>query len=441
MNDRALAVNKALSQRLFDQIQITGGYGAAGVSSHSFRVVPELRNGLDADTPVEVIVTANEINDKHGTGPLVKRLFRGRDNLFSIRSKSDWGEQDFCKWDAEVKQESESRPDWFRKILRVLGGRRIESVFCVPSLACELENSIAIQASFGARLSIYLMDDQNIIDHVVPDELMREFLDRCSLRLVTHPELRHVYERKFGHEFHILPAIVPHQLVISEPKMPDDENLRSRRGALLGSFWDQGWFDATCEALAGCDSAIDWFGNNRSPWLTFSDEALQKAGIQPFGVVPEPELAARLRTYPFVIVPYARLDGRDSNPGVASLSLPGRILFALAASHTPVLVLGSDQSCAARLVRHLGIGEVAPYTAKGVSAAIKRLSGPKNQMRMRRNAASMAARLSDRGVVDWLRTSAEKGKPADRRFEEIFNGYDPSPVLDVLAEQGFESRL
>jgi glutamate-1-semialdehyde 2,1-aminomutase len=51
---------------------------------------------------------------------------------------------------------------------------------------------------------------------------------------------------------------------------------------------------------------------------------------------------------------------------------------------------------------------------------MKRLAEPQLQARMRRKAAVIAESLSDRGVVDWLRESIERGEPRDSRFEDLF---------------------
>ena len=81
--------------------------------------------------------------------------------------------------------------------------------------------------------------------------------------------------------------------------------------------------------------------------------------------------------------PAALLDGRETDQGVASLSLPGRILFAAATSNTPILVVGSENTCAARFVRHFGIGETVPYNS-----------------------------------------AIQQGRHADTRFEDAFAGYE-----------------
>ena len=135
---------------------------------------------------------------------------------------------------------------------------------------------------------------------------MREFLERCSLRLATHPELRVAYERKYGLPFYLLPAVAPDRLIAREPTQPRDDihvvdmhdKTGGKRGAMIGSFWDQSWFDRLCAALAPTGYSIDWFGNNRSPFVRFPKEQLLRARINPRGIVSEDQLAAELREYP-----------------------------------------------------------------------------------------------------------------------------------------------
>ena len=138
----------------------------------------------------------------------------------------------------------------------------------------------------------------------------------------------------------------------------------------------------------------------------------------------EEHLAEKLRQYPFVLVPAGALDSDENNRGVANLSLPGRILFAVASSHTPILFVGSDRTCGARFIRHFGVGEIVPYDAAAIRAAIDRLTSPDIQQQMRRNAALIAQELSDRGLVEWMTRSIAMGRPVDRRFEDLFEGYD-----------------
>src|SRR5436190_19805219 len=110
-----------------------------------FHVATAAGSTTDPTEPIDVVVTINEINDQHGTGPLVKRIFQGRRNIFSIRSRDDWGVQDFGDWNVAVPQGSSPRAECFRNILRVLGGRKVQRVVCIPYLRDEVISAIAIK--------------------------------------------------------------------------------------------------------------------------------------------------------------------------------------------------------------------------------------------------------------------------------------------------------
>src|SRR5262249_55467554 len=120
-----------------------------------------------------------------------------------------------------------------------------------------------------------------------------------------------------------------------------------RKAALIGSFWEQSWFNNLCDALEQSDADVDWYGNNRSRWLRYPEKDLKRAGITAHGVIPEDQLARDLRRHSIVIVPVGTLDDEERHPGVVRLSLPGRILFAAATSNTPVLIVGSNKTCGA----------------------------------------------------------------------------------------------
>lgn len=370
---------------------------------------------------IDVVITTNEMNDRHGTGVLVKRILKRRRNLFCIRFQNDWGNHDLGDWNICLPKAGENRAESFRNVLRVLRGHRVRQVVCVPFLVDELMASIAIQEAFGARLCAYVMDDQNVAADRIPDAAILEFLQKCSLRLATHPELRAAYAHKYRMPFSVLPALAPDALIPRSvlPPAPD-----TGRGALLGSFWDQSWFDRLCAALEPAGREIDWFGNHRSPWVEFSDENLRRARIRPFGIVSEARLAMELRGYPFVIVPTGTFDPAEKNHSIASLSLPGRIPLAAAISQTPLLVIGGATTCAARFVKHFGIGETVPYDGAEIKAAMDRLSDERMQSEMRGNAARMGPAFSDRGIREWLEESIAQGCAADARFEDVFADYD-----------------
>ena len=162
---------------------------------------PETRPG----EAIDVVVTFYEINDRHGTGPLVKRVLDGGQRVFAIRARSEWGYQDFGDWSAVLSQQGLTREQRAQAVRRALDGHTVRSVLCVPYLPDELLTSIAIHDELGATVCTWIKDDQNIASHGVPDPLMRELLQKSALRLGTHPELCQAYERKYGLPFFACP--------------------------------------------------------------------------------------------------------------------------------------------------------------------------------------------------------------------------------------------
>ncbi len=428
-------------------------------------------NGLAYNSPVDVVITANEINDKHGTGALVSRIFQGCTNILSIRSRNDYGgEHTFGEMSICLPGTGLSRPHMFQEILCALDGRMVKRVVCIPYASKDLLASIAVTELFEAPLCTYIMDDQNICCSHIPDKLMGEFLSKCTLRLTTHPEMRDAYESKYGLKFWLLPAVVPGHLVRSTPVSPASQS-QSSIGALVGSIWSEKWFEQVRNTLKGSGYSTQWYGNNNSPYFKTPADELSEANITAFGLVPEERLAELLCTHPYAIVPTGTPDDTGNALALAKLSLPGRILFIVATSHTPVIVLGDEETPAARFVKRFGVGVVSDYNPKSFRKTVQEILSPQTQLTMRQNAARIAQSLSAEGIGEWLWQSLEKGEPHDSRFETLLprlqsdpadfieppvpkdihreyvaiyhvmrrlknNGYNPDFVIDVGAARG-----
>jgi hypothetical protein len=289
----------------------------------------------------------------------------------------------------------------------------------VPFLSADLLTAITLCDVFKAPLCLYLMDDQNITTPTIPDSLMQEFLDRCALRLTTHSEMRDAYESKYGRKFYLLPAVVPARLISTSISQPEPELVSKRTGALVGSIWGRAWWDRLKTAICDSGLACHWFGNHKSPIFPISAEELVKAGIHAQGVVSEEVLAHQLRRFPFAIVPTGTLDENDDAAWASALSLPGRILFILATSNTPIILMGSSKTPAARLIEHFRIGVRCDYTAESFLLAVHRVIDPKCQAEMRTNAVRIAPNLSAEGIGEWIDRSLELGRACDDRFEQL----------------------
>src|SRR6516225_5888978 len=151
---------------------------------------PISRNAI-RDT--DAIVTTNEVSDRHGTGVILRRIFGESRNVLSIRSTSlypdhDLGQQQLC-----FGHEGLNRSESFARVLAALNGSTVRRVLCVPFLPDELMTAIALKELFNAPLCMFLMDDNNVHARGIGDDLMREALEKASLRLAISPELRDAY--------------------------------------------------------------------------------------------------------------------------------------------------------------------------------------------------------------------------------------------------------
>jgi len=368
-----------------------------------------------------VIITLDEVTQKHGTGALVKRIFADTPDIFSIRSNNHYdGDHNFGQISTRLSHKEMSRVQSFGAIIDKFQNTTVKRVFCVPYNSSELISSIAIKEIFNVPLGAYIMDDQNICDKQIPDELMHEFLSKCSIRFATHPELRDAYESKYKLKFWILPAIVPNELIESNIQNHNSNLLNSRNGTLIGSIWSKQWFDLLCNTFSEAGVKIDWYGNHSYYWLSESIDEIQQRGINPKGLLAEKELAQRLKQYTYIVVPTGTLDEKDDRHHLSQLSLPGRIIFAMATSNTPIIILGSEKTSAASFVKRFGIGVVCDYNSESFNQAVDYVIQPEIQKQMRQNAFNVACKFSDKDIGQWVWQSLELGQAYDSRFEELF---------------------
>ena len=125
---------------------------------------------------------------------------------------------------------------------------------------------------------------------------------------------------------------------------------------MIGNVWSPKWVNWLRTTVRGAGFGLDWYGT-RQWYLTASDAELQADRITACGSLPEGELSERLGNYPYMLVPTGTSDERDDRGEIGSLSLPSRIIFCVATSHTPVIVMGSENSPGARFVRRFAVDE------------------------------------------------------------------------------------
>ena len=368
----------------------------------------------------DVIVSHAEVNSRHGTGVLIQKIFRGCSSLATIRSVDTYGGgQVFGEAALRLPYPGMSRAAIFEAVIEWLGSTAVRRVVCVPYAADNLLAAIAVKEVSGAPLCIYIMDDQNITEGLIPDDLMREAMSKARLRLAISPEMQYAYQNKYRQKIWLLPPLVTHDLIRTDPLPVSDAGPGPARGAIVGNIWSQKWLALLCKTLKPVGVQVDWYCNSRPPWLELARGALGPCGVNLLPSLPEEQLASLLPGYAFALVPSGTLDENDDNPWVAKLSLPSRIPFVLATAHTPIIVTGSPMTAAARFVERFQVGACSKYDSKEFQRVLAEVTSPDAQKTLRENARRLAGTFSDRGAAAWLWDAMDRGEPADRRFEDL----------------------
>jgi hypothetical protein len=369
---------------------------------------------------VDVLVSHAEVNDRHGTGVLLQRLFPGGDGIVTIRSRDDYDAcQEFGAWSARLPQPAPTPQAAERKVRRLLAGVPVRRVLAVPFRPDDARTALALQGLYGAPLCTWVMDDRNVEVAGIPDALLGELLARSALRLAISPELRDAYQRKFGLPFAFVPPLVDPALLLRRPEVPAREVLEGRRGVMIGNVWGPGWLSRLAEVLAGTGVELDWYSSAGLEWQVLDQERLARAGIYWRRGPPDVELVERLRAAAFAVLPSGTLDASDGHRAIARFSLPSKAVYLTATAHLPTLVLGAPETAVARFVTRAGVGRVAPYDRAAFLAAVAELVRPEVQTELRRRAAQLAPAFSAKGAGDWIWRSLAAGGAVDGRWDGL----------------------
>ncbi len=388
----------------------------------------------------DAIVAHIEVNNRHGVGVLLERLFGRYPNILSIRSENHFGgQQSFGDLDLLIAHEGAGRDRVLRNVSEALGENTVGRILCVPYFADDVRTALALREISGAPLVTYLMDDQNICAKGIPDALMGELLEKSVLRLAISTELAVAYEARYRHRFWLMPPVIPARHILAEPVPLDECLAEPNTGAILGNIWGQRWLDLLRATVRGTGLKLVWYSTNHLRYLQGSPEELAADGIEipPGPPLADPDLVDALRQTAFVVVPTGTLEEDDDRRFIAQLSLPSRIPFIMATSHAPFLVVGSEETGAARFTRELGVGIVTPYGTEAFRAAVEEITRPEVNEGMRRRALALAARFTDAGAAEWIWQSLERGEAFDSRYEDLMRR--PRPDVEELVKQKEQS--
>lgn len=393
-------------------------------------VLTSLKDGRNAQparppsrlpSPADLVITPCEVNEQHGTGTLLLRIFPDSRSLISLRTSNFYdGTQRFGAGQLCLPLAQAAQPEISSWLKWYLTGVEIRRIICLPYLPADVIVALATKAMFDVPLCTYIMDDKNVCAEGISDDLMLELLRVSRLRLVIGPEMRDAYEDKYKLKFWVMPPLVPDNIIRRDP-VPTPASDTSR-GVLLGNIWGQRWLELLRDTFRNTGYSVDWYCNQKNPAaLDFDRAAMARDGVRLCPPIAEAELPQVLSRYAYAVVPTDTLDG-ESPPAVraiAELSLPSRIPTMIATSHIPVLVIGHPATCASRFVKRFDLGEIAPYQADAVKAAIGRLLTPEQQNRIRARAAALSPQFSSCDSDKWIWRSLEAGQACDLRYESM----------------------
>lgn len=376
----------------------------------------------DIPDPADLVITACEVNDAHGTGTLIRRMFTDWSSIVSFRTHNFYDEtQNFGVANFCLPLAQGSKVEASSSIQIYMKGSKVRRALCIPYLPGEAIVSLAVKELYGAPLCTYVMDDKNVAAEGISDALMEELLAKSDLRLVIGPEMRDAYEKKYGMKFWVVPPLVSEE-VIRTTLAPAPAEGTPAVGVLLGNIWGQRWLDMLRKTFRGTGQKVDWYCNIKDPkMLNFDRAEMEWDGIRLMDPVAEADLPAVLGRYAYAVVPTDPLDGQSpaAVAAIARYSLPSRIPTLVTTSQLPMLVIGSAATCAASFVERFNLGRICPYEAVAAQKAITELLDPKVQKRIREQSLAISPSFSARDSADWIWRSLEMGRPVDLRYEAL----------------------
>lgn len=369
-----------------------------------------------------VIVSPNEINSRHGSGILIQYMFPGLSKYASVKSREDYGGEhaDFAVSHTLADPLME-RHEIYGAVYSWFKHSPPRRVFMVAYYETDLLIGLALKDIFGAKLCFHVMDDNCLSSDEIRPHIIDEVFQKADISFVISPEMKVAYEERFGRRQYVLPPVVentsfrtPNNQQIEKAAQ---ENL-SRRGVIVGNIWDNKWKNMLCTAVQESGIEVDWFCNN--PDIIKQKHKLEKAGIFLKDPLWGDDFVNEISTRPYLLMPSGTLDSSETGNRIARLSLPSRLPFVAASSQLPVIVLGNENTAAARFVTQFELGLSIPYEGMKLKNAVQSITEKENQISFRKAAAELSPTFQADGIEKWVWDSTETGYPTDDRFESKF---------------------
>ncbi len=434
LGETALAAGqpRLAAEALAESVRLRPGHRRAGERLE----VARAEAGRMATGPRDLLLAHVEVTRLQGTGVLLERFFPEAGEFVTVRSRTLYGGKvDFggvhFSLDLPGLDEAARRA----VLQRLLAPYSIRRILCVPFFATDYQHALAARELTGAPLCTYVMDDQALHSRAVPEELAQRLFAASALRLAISPEMVGEYRSWFGCSFGLLPPIVTNRRD-EAPNRWRPGSGASRSCAMVGNIWSARQFEQVRAFARAASLRIDWYGNSKVAWLPQDRAALEADGIFCRGFLPEPELAERLAEHPFVVLPSGALDGSEDNEWLTRLSLPSRMVFIVTKTQTPMLVLGSPRTAAARFVAQFGLGLSSNYDAAEAEETIAALVDPVRRSGMLASARRVASCFLVPDAGAWIWRSLAAGRPEPTPFDTEFAACPEMQALEPDAGGG-----
>ena len=392
-------------------------------------IIDFVRWRLGSDRPerrkVDLVITPNEISFAHGTGVLMTRILEEAPDYILFRAFDHYGGRQNATPVADYvyHRYSTDRSEIGNFAANRLLAYDVQRILVVTYTREDVVMALTAKALTGAPLCVYVMDDNVLHNDGIPKPLFQELLRAADARFVISDTMRNAYESEFRHKFWVLPPIVAHKFVRSQPSLPPKaESGEPRHGVIVGNIWHQGWLDGVVDVIAKTNTRITWYASsNDLYWLKLDSHKLAAAHVEIRSNVPHDEIARGIEEAQFVLVPSGNAQETDGHAAAISrFSLPSKMPFVTASAGTPFLVLTSGGG-AGDYVKRFGLGEVVPYDRAAYLAALDRLCQEPVQRRIRQRSFDLSSVFDASGTYSLMSDTAEhNGRLTDYRFEALF---------------------
>lgn len=343
--------------------------------------------------PIEVVlITHDIINERQGVGSLLADNYKHK-KAFSIHS-SDFHTQNavfdsFRLGDFNVALSIEECLRHLESHPQLLNTKEI---LVVPHSEQECNTAIALKKITRAKLSAWIMDDQNIFTKGISDKTMQALIDISDHRIAVSEEIANLMKEKYGYNFSVRLPIQNQKYLLTKPiNHKTGEKLRI---ATCGNIWSESTLNLFRSLWRETGLEIDWYGNMGKPFINVPDNELRNDGINPMGILPEEKLIDVLRTYDAGIVIMPPED--DVEHGwQAKLSFPSKIFTLSLCCNLPLLFIGYEGNPGANFITEHKLGFVSSWDISTIDELLNNIANNEIKNLIRNNSLKLAKKIKE----------------------------------------------